>query len=114
AVRDGPHLTDMDDDTRSGRTLLLQARAGLALAPRPAPGAPAREDLAPLRAPRPAPAPWLYPAFIVLAGCLAYLRVLGDYFVLDDFQLLDRASRVPWWSAFRPWPSFEGLAYYWL
>jgi hypothetical protein len=34
--------------------------------------------------------------------------------VLDDFQLLERASRTAWWDAFRPWPSYEGLAYYWL
>src|SRR5262245_38959250 len=56
----------------------------------------------------------LWQSAVLIAGCLAYARVVGDYFVMDDFQLLERASRTPWWGAFRAWPSFEGLSYYWL
>ena len=71
----------------------------------------------PVRLPQPIPEKtrlWPYQLVILLAGFLAFARVLNDYFVMDDFQLLERASRTAWWEAFRTWPSFEGLPFYWL
>lgn len=55
-----------------------------------------------------------YSLAIAIVCVLAFGRVLGDYFVMDDFQLLERVSRTRWWESFRSWPSFEGLDYYWL
>jgi hypothetical protein len=85
----------------------LRAPARRASAPEA--GAPEGQSLGGGKLPR-----WLPVAAILLAGCVAYARVLGDYFVMDDFQLLERASRTPWWAAFRSWPSFEGLPYFWM
>src|SRR5438874_2331776 len=57
---------------------------------------------------------WLWIAAILIVGCLAYGRVVTDYFVMDDFELLTRASRTPWWGAFHAWESREGVPCYWL
>src|SRR5262249_50099988 len=73
-----------------------------------------RSRRAPCRLGRPGAQRWLWGAAILLVGCLTYGRVVTDYFVMDDFELLTRASRTPWWGAFRAWESREGVPGYWL